>query len=428
MKIEIFPSASGDCLLLTSNDGKRLLADAGLPKAYDEHIAAPLSKLRDESKPLDVVYVSHIDRDHIGGVLRLLEDEVKWRAFAHMSTLNPRLRPPKVPRPPEIGEIWHNAFLEDIERTQAVNLGTALAASANALAGLNAAALGDPRSLALAAEVEMLALSVGDAIEVNWRIGPEQLNIPLNPAFGGKLMTARPNAPITLGSLTIRVLGPTAKQLKVLREEWVAWLGERASRIEQLRRKHARDVENLSSSASPTELAELTRQLTLAVETDLTPPNLASLVLLVEEDDRRLLLTGDAGDESLLEYIEDAGLFDRNGRLEVDVLKVPHHGADNAYSDDFAKKVRAQHLIFCGDGEHHNPEPDVVRGYLKTIKAAPLSGGRPTTFWFNWSHARAVDHRELWEEVEDLFTAPNVGPEIQRMSLGVVDDRLVLDI
>ena len=43
MKIEIFPSASGDCVLVTSSDGKRLLADAGLPEAYDDFIASPLA-------------------------------------------------------------------------------------------------------------------------------------------------------------------------------------------------------------------------------------------------------------------------------------------------------------------------------------------------------------------------------------------------
>jgi hypothetical protein len=39
-----------------------------------------------------------------------------------------------------------------------------------------------------------------------------------------------------------------------------------------------------------------------------TPPNLASLVLLVEENRKRVLLTGDAGDESLLENLENAKL------------------------------------------------------------------------------------------------------------------------
>ena len=30
---------------------------------------------------LELVYVSHIDNDHISGVLQLLEDEAEWRVF-----------------------------------------------------------------------------------------------------------------------------------------------------------------------------------------------------------------------------------------------------------------------------------------------------------------------------------------------------------
>lgn len=53
------------------------------------------------------------------------------------------------------------------------------------------------------------------------------------------------------------------------------------------------------------------------------------MVLLLGEGGKRVLLTGDAGDESLLEYLETAGLLNENGRIELDVLKVPHHGAHN---------------------------------------------------------------------------------------------------
>ncbi|MGZ8998933.1 MAG: hypothetical protein ACXW2T_08770, partial [Allosphingosinicella sp.] len=171
MKIEVFPSASGDCLLVTSKDKKRLLADAGLPKAYDDFIAAPLGQLRVKSQVIDVAYVSHIDRDHIGGILNMLDQEVEWRAFLHLQGVNSRRRPPAVPRPPEIRQLWHNAFLEDIQRTRAINLATALASSAGALAAANAKGLGSPETARQAARAEMLALSVGDAIEVNWRIG-----------------------------------------------------------------------------------------------------------------------------------------------------------------------------------------------------------------------------------------------------------------
>ncbi|MEG3180244.1 ComEC/Rec2 family competence protein [Sphingomonas sp. LT1P40] len=428
MKIEIFPSASGDCVLLTSSDDKRLLADAGLPKAYDHFIASPLAKLRTAGKSIDVAYVSHIDQDHIGGILKLLSDEVAWRAFDHAQANGGRLGKPKVPRPPEIKQLWHNAFLEDIERTEQVDLGTALASSAGVLSGLNAAALGGREAQQIASETRMLALSVGEAIELNWRIGRDQLGIPLNPEFAGELMTARPNTPITLGALKITVLGPTAKQLTALRKAWIVWLNKSKKRIEELRKAHQRDADAIGSSTTALDLANLSRDIALAVEKDVTPPNLASLVLLVEERGKRVLLTGDAGDESLLEYLEAANLLDASGKIEVDVLKVPHHGAHNSYSPRFVASVRASHLIFCGDGEHHNPEPDVVKGYIDAVKAAPLSDGRTTTFWFNWSSVRASEFQDLWDEVEGLFNAATSAAKITRRSLRKTETSMAIDL
>jgi beta-lactamase superfamily II metal-dependent hydrolase len=426
MKIEVFPSASGDCVLISSADGRRLLADAGLPDAYEDFIAMPLAELRTKGHKIDVAYVSHVDRDHVGGVLRMLDHEVKWRAFEHVRERNPRLKPPKFPRPPEVREIWHNAFLETIAATEDVQLGAALSASAGALAGLNAAGLGSFEGAQKAAEVEMLALSVGDAIEVNWRISDKQLGIPLNKAFGGKMMTARRKQPIALGSLAVTVLGPTAKQLEVLRKDWIKWLRTHKAQLAKLRSQHRRDVEDLRLGLDPMSIARLSRDMARAVEKDVTPPNLASLVLMVEENGKRVLMTGDAGDASLLEYFEAAGLLDGNGRLEVDVLKVPHHGAKNSFSADFVKRVRAANYIFCGDGEHRNPEPGVVEGYLKAAAAAPPANGGATRFWFNWSLTRTTKHKTLWKEVEAMFKA--TPPHIKRRSLEQNEDRLTLDV
>ncbi|WP_192355943.1 MBL fold metallo-hydrolase [Mesorhizobium mediterraneum] len=429
MHIEVFPAASGDCLLLTSSDDKRLLADAGLPDAYDEFVAAPLSELRAAQKAIDVVYVSHIDRDHIGGILRMLDDEMKWRVFDHMQLNGKKFKQPKVPRPPEIRALWHNAFLDDVAKSKGVQLAVALAASANAMAGVNAGGLGDPDMVRRAERVEMLALSVGDAIEVNWRIGDDQLSIPLNPDFAGKFMVARPKKPIQLGSMTITVLGPTKLQLEELKKEWIAWLEAKESYVETLRKQHRRDAEDLRSGLAPMEVARRTQEMALATEKDVTPPNLASLVLLVEENGRRVLLTGDAGDESLLEYLTKAKLIGDDKRLEVDVLKVPHHGAHNSYSEKFVDRIRASHYIFCGDGEHHNPEPDVVDGYLNAVKSTPLTGGGDTTFWFNCSTARcATKHRKLWERVEGSFGSGGIAPAVKLQLLTKNATRHKLDL
>jgi hypothetical protein len=272
----------------------------------------------------------------------------------------------------------------------------------------------------------MLALSVGDAIEVIWRIGMEQLDIPLNPAFGGELMLARPARPIQLGSLRITVLGPTAEELEELRSDWKKWLLKSAAQIERLRVQHRRDVEDLRSGLSPAEIARLTQEMVLGIEKDLTPPNLASLVLLVEENGKRVLLTGDAGDESLLKYLEAAQLMDAAGRIEVDVLKVPHHGAHNSFSPDFAERVRAANYIFCGDGEHHNPEPEVVAGYLQAVQARPVASG--TRFWFNWSAAHATEHLRLWQDVEAMFNPGKLPANITRRSLQQGETQLELKL
>ena len=50
------------------------------------HVRDELAKLRTAGRELEFVYVSHIDSDHISGVLQLLEDEVEWRVFDYQSS------------------------------------------------------------------------------------------------------------------------------------------------------------------------------------------------------------------------------------------------------------------------------------------------------------------------------------------------------
>ncbi len=54
---------------------------------------------------------------------------------------------------------------------------------------------------------------------------------------------------------------------------------------------------------------------------------------------------------------------------------------------------------------------------IEAVKAAPLSAGRTTTFWFNWSGVRVTPFPDLWKEVEDLFDRPGMPATIKRRSL-----------
>ena len=76
-QIELLPAREGDCLLLTygtPGDEHRVLIDGGRAATY------PTLKQR-VSGELDLLVVTHIDRDHIEGVLAMLEDHSRPMNF-----------------------------------------------------------------------------------------------------------------------------------------------------------------------------------------------------------------------------------------------------------------------------------------------------------------------------------------------------------
>src|SRR6188474_1413424 len=105
-ELEVLKAKKGDCLLLHyGKAGEQALAliDGGPPGVYPEFLEPRLAELRSElvgdnqPLPLELVMVSHIDSDHVEGVLRLL------RAIE-------RARDDGAAEPYEVGRLWHNAF------------------------------------------------------------------------------------------------------------------------------------------------------------------------------------------------------------------------------------------------------------------------------------------------------------------------------
>jgi hypothetical protein len=78
-------------------------------------------------------------------------------------------------------------------------------------------------------------------------------------------------------------------------------------------------------------------------------------VLLAEAGGKRMLLTGDARGDKILKGLESAGLLPAGGTIHVDLLKVPHHGSARNMETVFFERVKADHYVFSGNGEHGNP-------------------------------------------------------------------------
>ena len=393
MKLTVFQSDKGDCLMLTTG-GKRMLIDGGMRKSYTRHVASTMSKLRGDGEKLDLVYVSHIDRDHVWGVLQMMEDLVAWRVYDFHQTSDNGNRAwpkPKVRRPPEIGGIWHNVFHELVGKN-AGPIGDMLAANARVLSGSR-----DVDLTELAEIHQNLTSSMADAVQLTRRLGSRQLGIPVNKEFDGKLILQRENqAPVRFGGANIHVIGPSGAELKKLRREWNDWLksASGARQIQKIRRKHRRD-EDIFELTNIGDLLVLRRSRAeeLGRRSKVTQPNLASLMLLVEKGGKTILLTGDGHSKDILTGLQEAGKLQPGAGIHLDVLKVQHHGSENNIEPGFCKRVTADHYVFCGNGAHENPDLRVIDACAnsRTGTARQRSNNpeasKSCTFWFNSSSA-----------------------------------------
>ncbi len=410
MKLTVFPSGKGDCLLLEAASGEVVLVDGGTREAYREHVAGAMGSLRRRGVEIVLAMVSHTDSDHIGGVLQLLNDEVEARVHEYQRANGNRgHREPERPRPPVIRELWHNGFGEllkdDVQHTQGL---------LDQTAGILAAASGrKEREGAL--DRSLLAQSIPEALRLARRASAKQLGIPVNPGFANELVVVD-KQPVRrqIGSLDVTLVGPRKADVDRYREEWRKWLKANEKTLADIRRE-ARADETAIRQGEGSQLVSTLVGLAdeLGDRTKVTPPNLASIMALVDEAGRRILLTGDGHGDDLLASLKEQQLLDGTGGIHVDVLKVQHHGSEKNITEAFARAVTADHYVFCGNGEHENPDLRVVRllAASRIGRTSERSGNgetdRPFRFWFNTSAKAtkppAAGHvRALEKEVKRL--------------------------
>ena len=291
-----------------------VLIDGGPAQVYGPQLKPRLHELRQarrlaDGEPLtvDLLMVSHIDDDHINGILGLTHELVDAKAARR-------------PLPIKVLNFWHNTF-DDIIASNPDELVASVKASFGpaSLAGEPDTEGLDPYTAKVLASVAQGLRLRDDARALGWRINSE---------FGGKLIKAPTRQPKNLqGGLKLTIAGPMEDELLALQKEHAAFL-----------QKARKDKE------------------ALAAFTDASVANLSSIVVLAEAGGRKMLLTGDARGDKILVGLKKIGLLPARGKMKVDLLKMPHHGSDRNMERSFLERVVADHYVFSGDGEHGNPE------------------------------------------------------------------------
>lgn len=334
MKLDALPALYGDCLLLTVSSDKgdvRMLIDGGPKTVYETTLKPFLMTLRkglDKGTPLmlDAVMVSHIDEDHIFGILQL---------FNELGDLQDK----KAPAPWRPHWLLYNSF-DDL-------VGENAGGTAKVLGGETVlASLGSGALLFDGGQPSEDTLKILESYPQGNQLSNAAVKVKVtrNPPDQKPLMLTKPARKLRLGHAEMTVIGPRESEVKVLRERWNEW---------KAKKKPGATIPGFSAKL------------------DNTVTNLSSIVVYVKEGTKTMLLCGDAQGDLIVEGLRDAKLLDKNGVLKVDVLKVPHHGSVRNFSPALAKAVIAKHYVFSANGSYANPD----RGTLDLLEATRPEGG-----------------------------------------------------
>ena len=334
--IHVFPAQRGDALWIeygAGNAPQHLLIDGGIAATGRTHL---LQRIEELGTPLhfELLVITHIDLDHIQGILAFLEE---------------------LPDGVTFGDIWFNGWDQ-------------LKAS-----GLEP--MGIKEGIRLS---EILKKTYSES----W-----------NKASGGEAIALRANGDVVSyrleGGMGLTVLSPGHEQLNKLREEWDkvlesfgaaeeagdggAFADEQAHPLGELEPMGPVDVQALAE-------AKFTE--------DVTVPNGSSIALALEFGGRCALMLGDAYPTVVARSVQQ---LLTGSRLEVDAVKLAHHGSRNNTDRTLASMISAPTWIFSSNGANNtkHPHPEAVARVLH-------DGHGVETLVFNYR----TDFNEMWDSAD----------------------------
>jgi hypothetical protein len=354
-RLELLPARHGDALWLEygpAGDRHRILVDGGPREAWDEGLGRRLATL-DGPVRVDLAVCTHVDADHIDGMVRLLQ--------------HPRL---------ELGELWFNGWRHVHEAERG------------------------------AVEGEILGM-LGGRLADRW-----------NAAVGHGALVVPPTGPLPRlalpGGATATLLSPGPPELRTLAAVWARALGtgtvpgDADEAVRLLEDRPSLQLRVTDRGEAPSRRPG----------SDRAPANGSSLAFLLELDDHRLLLTGDAHADVLeagvRRLLAERGLT----TLPVDVVKLAHHGSIGNVTAALLGLLDVGVFAVTTNGDKfHHPDPET----LELVAHDGAARGRVPAVVFSYRSPTTLPYAER----TDL--APHYPPDdgVSAIELGPPGVRLV---
>lgn len=343
ISLEMLPAAHGDCLWLEYGDAEhthRILIDGGPGSCY-ETLRWRILSLPVAERHFELLVITHVDADHIEGVIKLLQDEDLQCKF---------------------DDIWFNDW------QQIDNLPDQDVIPPN---------LGPVQGEFLGALIESIP---GQA----W-----------NKAFAGKaiyVLDGDFDLPqvTTAGGLKLTVLSPTRGTLETLRVHWDEAVkdagfnpGNREQALIQLRAQKRLGPPRQDLLGDELQASKL----------DKSANNGSSIALLAEFDGKRLLLAGDAFAPELRQSLERWMSHNNQDQVKLDAFKLPHHGSTNNITPQLLQILSCKRYLISTSGARFNhPDAEAIDLILEHHNAR----GKPQLY-FNY----LTEDTKFWADESD---------------------------
>lgn len=342
-RVIALPANEGDSLLVTWGahpaELHHMLIDGG-STGSGKRVADAIKRLG--ITHLDVLVVTHIDSDHIKGVI----EAVGIDGF------------------PKFGDVWFNGLEQLIDPappTVASNLSDT--------------------------ESDIFSQFLVDNGHLTW-----------NKAFDGKPIylpsdvTALPT--VTVHGMKVTLLGPPWSERERLLKEW-----PKAKREIEAAFSPAGEVDSGLSGAmlerrvcpEPTERFRVKNLANFAHIPDDAPPNGSSIAFMLSYDDRHAIFTGDAYEQHMLSGLNLLGSDLPN---PLDLYKMGHHGSARNNCQKLMDRVNSRRYLFTSNGAKH-ALPDrasVARIIISKVHHPELLFNYKSKCTMVWSIKRRPQH------------------------------------
>lgn len=340
LSIEMFPADHGDCFLVRCEDqteAVNILVDGGPSNTFSRVLLQRLETMASANEQLDLVVVTHVDNDHIQGIIEFIE----------------RNGPSATPKIIGVGEVWHNSYRH-----------LCIASGQGVTKEQKSKILSQCR-LIKASEQGLIGAKEGSALACilqregyNW-----------NSSFQGGPIKA--GASKNLGPVSVRVLSPDDELLNGLLYWWqreLLRMGVSHDAINSLELEGAFEAKLMQEPEPVLDFSRAISASSLQVPSeqdyheDRSKVNCSSMVIAISVGVRSILLLGDAP-TTVLERTWPADL-----PFSFDCVKVSHHGSRANTSPEFLKKIRGRDFLISGNGKYGNPHVDTL---LRLVSLQP---------------------------------------------------------